>query len=147
MQNPGRKSGWKFLLDTLTESRARPTFSQGKIMKKSALIKLGIVYSACSLLAAGCALEARGPGGEVAVASEPGVVYADSAPPPLVDEPVAVAPGPDYVWIGGSWVWGGSRWNWDRGRWAAPPHGRAHWVPNHYAYRNGRHTFTKGHWR
>jgi hypothetical protein len=117
-------------------------------MKKSTLLKLkvGIATAACALIAVGCAVEARGPGGEVAVSSEPGVMYADGAPPPLVDEEVPVSPGADYVWIGGNWGWSGHRWDWERGRWAAPPHAGAHWQPNHYAYRNGRHTYTKGRW-
>ncbi|HUD48971.1 MAG TPA: YXWGXW repeat-containing protein [Candidatus Baltobacteraceae bacterium] len=116
-------------------------------MKKSILIKLGSVLSACSIFAAGCAVEARGPGGAVAVSTDPGVVYADSAPPPAPYEAVTVAPGPDFVWIGGSWVWGGSHWDWQRGRWAQPPHPGAHWVADHYAYRGGRHTFVRGGWR
>jgi hypothetical protein len=116
-------------------------------MKKSILMNFGIILSACSLLAAGCAVEATGPGGGVAVSTEPGVIYADSAPPPVIDDPMPLAPGPDYIWVGGNWVWGGSRWNWERGRWAAPPHQGARWVPNHYAYRGGRHTFVRGGWR
>lgn len=116
-------------------------------MKNTSLIKLGIILSACSVLAAGCAVEASGPGGAVAVSTEPGIVYADSAPPPLIGEPVTVAPGPDFVWIGGGWVWGGNRWAWEKGRWEHPPHPGAHWAAGHYAYRDGRHTFVRGRWR
>ncbi|HEY3853051.1 MAG TPA: hypothetical protein VGO67_01505 [Verrucomicrobiae bacterium] len=109
-------------------------------MNKSTLLKLkvGIATAACSLMAIGCAVEATGPDG--------GVVYADAAPPPIVDEAVPVSPGGDAVWIGGSWGWSGHRWDWEKGRWAAPPHAGAHWEPNHYAYKNGRHTYTKGRW-
>jgi hypothetical protein len=116
-------------------------------MKNDTFIRFGTILSLCSLLVAGCAVEARGPGAEVAVSTEPGVVYADAAPPPPLEEAVPVAPAPDFVWIGGSWVWGGGRWDWERGRWSRPPHAGAHWVPHHYAYRNGRHTFVRGGWR
>ncbi|HEY3912840.1 MAG TPA: hypothetical protein VGN61_00020 [Verrucomicrobiae bacterium] len=117
-------------------------------MKKAlTLLQLGAAVSICSLFAAGCAVEASGPGGTVAVSSEPGVVYADTAPPPPLDEVEPVSPGADYVWIGGSWIWGGGRWDWERGRWAMPPHPGAHWVAHHYEYRGGRHTFVRGGWR
>jgi hypothetical protein len=146
-QMPGVQIGFYRLLDSLTIRRRGPMFFQGNIMKKSNLIKLGIILSACSILAAGCAVEATGPGGAVAVSTDPGVLYADSAPPPIVDETVPIAPAPDYVWIGGGWVWGGNRWAWERGRWGRPPHPGARWVPHHYAYRNGHHTFVRGGWR
>src|ERR1700677_1185492 len=57
-------------------------------MKKSCLIKFGIVLSICSVLGTGCAVGVRGPGGEVAVSTDPGVVYADSEPPPAYAETV-----------------------------------------------------------
>jgi len=40
-------------------------------------------------------------------------------PAPLV-EPVYVAPGPDFVWVGGAWLWYGDRWVWHRGYWHRP---------------------------
>jgi hypothetical protein len=148
MQMPGVRIGVCGLLDSLTIRRRGRMFFAGNIMKKSNLLKLGlIILSACSVLAAGCAVEARGPGGAVAVSAEPGIVYADSAPPPVVNESVGIAPGPDFVWIGGSWVWGGNRWGWERGRWEHPPRPDARWVAHHYEYRNGRHTFVRGRWR
>jgi len=82
-------------------------------MKKSSLLKLGVFLSACSVLAAGCAVETPGPVDAVAVSTDSEVVYADSAPSPVIDDPVQ---GPDYSWIGGSWVWGGNRWDWERGQ-------------------------------
>jgi len=82
-------------------------------MKKSSLLKLGVILSACSVLAAGCAVEPRGPVDAVAVSADTEVDYADSATPPVIDDPV---PGPDYSWIDGSWVWGGNRWDWERGQ-------------------------------
>jgi len=116
-------------------------------MNTSSLAKFGIIVSTCSVLAAGCAVEATGPDGTVAVSTQPGVVYADAAPPPIIDEPVPVMPGPDFVWVGGGWVWSGNRWAWEKGRWQRPPHPGAHWIPHHYAYVNGRHTFVRGRWR
>ena len=116
-------------------------------MKRSNLVRIGTVLSACAVLAAGCEVGYRGPGGTAVVAAEPGVVYADTAPPAPVYEPVPIAPGPDFIWIGGSWVWGGGRWQWERGRWAQPPHPGAHWVAHHNEYRNGRHAFVRGGWR
>src|ERR1700677_4470514 len=110
-------------------------------MKKSCLIKFGIVLSICSVLGTGCAVGVRGPGGEVAVSTDPGVVYADSEPPPAYAETVPVAPGADFVWIGGAWVWGGGRWGWEGGRWERPPHAGMRFVPHRYEYRGGRRVF------
>jgi len=45
------------------------------------------------------------------------------APAPIV-EPVLVAPGPDYLWVGGAWVWFGDRWVWHHGYWHRPVHYR-----------------------
>jgi len=46
-------------------------------------------------------------------------VAAGNPPQPLV-EPVIVAPGPDYYWIGGGWVWFGDSWIWHHGYWHEP---------------------------
>jgi hypothetical protein len=52
-------------------------------------------------------------------------------PPPLV-EPVVVAPGPGYFWMGGTWLWFNGGWTWRHGYWRGPHryghygHGR-HW--------------------
>jgi hypothetical protein len=43
-------------------------------------------------------------------------------PPAPVIEPVIVAPGPDYVWVGGTWLWFGDRWLWRSGYWHRPLH-------------------------
>jgi hypothetical protein len=116
-------------------------------MKNSNIVKLMLVVSSSCLLAAGCAVEARGPGGEVAVSTAPDEVYAESAPPaPLVDVETPM-PGPGVVWIGGAWAWESGRWQWHGGRWDHPPRAGAHWVGSHYEYRGGRHVFVRGRWR
>jgi hypothetical protein len=35
----------------------------------------------------------------------------------MMVEPVLVAPGPGYIWIGGYWSWTGGRHVWSRGHW------------------------------
>ena len=50
------------------------------------------------------------------------------APPPPQTETVALAPGPDYVWVDGEWVWNGGTWVWIGGRWSLPPYRHAVWV-------------------
>ena len=50
-----------------------------------------------------------------------------STPPPMVVEPVVVAPGPDFMWVGGAWVWFGDRWVWHRGYWHRPLHAPRYW--------------------
>jgi WXXGXW repeat (2 copies) len=107
-------------------------------MKKINLFKTVLTLSSACLLAAGCAVEARGPGGEV---------YVDSAPPPAEVDIQTAIPGPGYVWIGGDWGWEGNRWVWHGGRWDRPPHAGARWVGGHYADRGGRHVYVRGGWR
>ena len=46
-------------------------------------------------------------------------VVGSPAPAPIV-EPVFVAPGPDYLWVGGAWLWYGDRWCWHPGYWHRP---------------------------
>ena len=43
-------------------------------------------------------------------------------PPAPLNEPVAVAPGPGYVWVAGAWVWLGDHWSWHHGYWYRPRH-------------------------
>lgn len=43
-----------------------------------------------------------------------------SAPPAPIYEPVVVAPGPDFIWVGGTWIWHGDRWAWHHGYWHRP---------------------------
>src|SRR5579862_127701 len=59
------------------------------------------------------------------------VVYESPPPPPPapVVEEVAVAPGPEYVWVPGYHRWSGREYVWVRGRYERRPHNRARWVP------------------
>jgi hypothetical protein len=107
-------------------------------MKKLTKFQLVWIASGFCLLATGCYVEGRGPAGEV---------YVASAPPALLVETEAPAPGPDFVWIGGDWFWEGGRWQWHGGHWARPPHPGAHFVANHYEFRGGRHVYVRGGWR
>ena len=47
-------------------------------------------------------------------------------PPAPLPEPLVVAPGPDYFWVGGAWVWSNHRWNWHHGYWYKPRHYHRH---------------------
>ena len=117
-------------------------------MNKIYLVKMGsLLCAAGALLAAGCSVGVEGPGGGAYASTTPGEIYVDGAPPPLIDEPVPVEPGPGYVWIGGNWDWDGGRWRWDHGRWDRPPERGMHWEPHHYAYARGHHVFRLGGWR
>jgi hypothetical protein len=89
-------------------------------------------------MAAGCAVEASGPGGEV---------YVDSEPPPLQVDVATPIPGPGYVWIGGEWGWEGGRWAWHGGHWDRPPHPGAHWAAGRFENRGGRRVYHRGGWR
>ncbi|HEY0887546.1 MAG TPA: hypothetical protein VGE20_19785 [Ramlibacter sp.] len=82
-----------------------------------------------------------------AVVVDPGgVIVAPVAPPPLVVEPVLVAPSPLHIWIGGYWSWHGGRHVWTRGHWAAPPPGHRHWVPRQWVPGPGGWHQRGGHW-
>ncbi|HEV2320015.1 MAG TPA: YXWGXW repeat-containing protein [Verrucomicrobiae bacterium] len=78
----------------------------------------------------------------------PATVVTSDQPPSAPDETVAVAPGPNYVWIGGEWQWNGVGWVWVGGRWAYPPWPGAIWVHG-YWYRGpfGGWRHAHGHWR
>ncbi len=102
---------------------------------KSASLPAAAVVSAVLLLAAGCAS-----------APPPGVVYVTDAPPPLRTEVIAVAPGPDFVWVPG---W----WNYDRvyvwvpGTWQRPPRVHAVWVAPRWTHTKRGWYKTDGHWK
>ena len=72
-------------------------------------------------------------------------VVAGPPPPPPV-QPVVLAPGPGYVWVGGEWLWNG-RWVWRAGYWSLPPYPHAVWVGGHWG--SGPHGWYRrpGHWR
>lgn len=86
------------------------------------------------------------PGYPVTVESGPGpVMIAPQAPPPMIVEPVLVAPAPGYIWIGGYWSWSGDRHVWTRGHWA-PPRPGYHWVPRRWSQGPGGWHQHGGHW-
>jgi hypothetical protein len=118
-------------------------------MNKFKIVKSLALLAAGGLLVAGCETRVYGPGGGVAVATEPAgaeVEVAGPPPAPMDDVVVGVAPGPDYIWVGGDWGWVGNRWAWHGGHWDRPPHAGAHWDRGHYEYRNGRHVYHRGGW-
>lgn len=66
---------------------------------------------------------------EIQTAEVAGVV---GSPPPVLQEEIVVAPGPEYVWVGGTWLWYGDRWVWHHGYWHRPRH-----HPYGYGYGRG----------
>ena len=116
-------------------------------MKKLSWSKLGLLLLAGTLLASGCVYRERvvyrQPVAPATVGSE---VVVTEAPPPLIEETIAVSPGPRFVWIGGNWVWR-NHWVWQRGHWERPPRAGVVWVPHRYEYRGGVHVFIRGGWR
>jgi len=53
-------------------------------------------------------------------------VIGTAAPTPQL-EPVVLAPGPDYLWVGGAWLWYGDRWIWHPGYWHQPLRPYGYW--------------------
>ena len=84
----------------------------------------------------GCVVRAY-PAGEVVV---------DEGPPPVREEIVGVAPGPDFIWIGGRWWRDHDRWAWEGGRWGSRPHAGAVWVGGRWDHRGGRYVWHEGRW-
>ncbi|HKF45592.1 MAG TPA: hypothetical protein VKG01_21065 [Thermoanaerobaculia bacterium] len=74
-------------------------------------------------------------------------VYVSIAPPPLVVETRAVAPGPTHVWVGGYHRWDGRAYVWVPGRWAVPPHAHGHWAAGHWGHNHHGYYWVEGHWR
>ncbi|HWI84257.1 YXWGXW repeat-containing protein [Ramlibacter sp.] len=99
-----------------------------------------------SLALAGCVVAPVPPAG--VVYTDPGAaIVAPLAPPPLIVEPMLVAPGPGYIWIGGYWSWSGGHHVWTHGRWAAPPRHGQQWVPRRWERGPGGWHQRGGHWR
>jgi outer membrane lipoprotein SlyB len=69
------------------------------------------------------------------------------APPGAPVETVAVAPGPDYVWVGGEYVWQGGGWIWVGGHWMVPPHPHAVWVVGRSWHDGYGWHHERGYWR
>ena len=67
-------------------------------------------------------------------------------PPPRLQEPMPVAPGPAHVWIGGYWAWHLGRHVWVAGRWALPPPGQ-YWVPGYWGRHGPGWRWHGGYWR
>ena len=103
---------------------------------------LAVGSLALLLSAVGCYVAPVGVGVE-------GEYVVEGPPPPVQEEVVVEAPGPEFVWIGGYWDWdlGVRHYVWRGGRWERPPHAQARWVAPHYEFRGGRHYFVRGHWR
>jgi len=80
-----------------------------------------------------------------------GVYYAGVAvgppPPPPVYGPVAVAPGPGFIWINGWYDLVGGRWVWHPGYWARPPHPGYVWVEPHWEHRGNGWVRHGGRWQ
>ena len=117
---------------------------------KAKLLQSIALASVTALCVTACDVYVRSPEAQVAV---PGPVVGAEVdvtgppPPPPVDVDIGVAPGPDFVVVPGAYAWVGGRWEWQRAHWDRPPHAGAHWVANHYEYRNGRHVFVRGGWK
>ena len=117
-------------------------------MKKSVLIKLGLIAATGGVLLTGCAHRER-----VVYQSStttPTVerrVVVTAAPPPAVVEERVVGPGPEYVWIDGYWEWNGGRWVWRKGHWVRPPHHGGTWVSPRYERHDGGYYYYHGYWR
>jgi outer membrane lipoprotein SlyB len=83
-------------------------------------------------------------GGTSEVTSSTTVV--SESPPPAPVETIAVAPGPDYVWINGEWIWNG-RWVWAGGHWGYAPYPHAVWVAGYWSRGPYGWHHEPGHWR
>jgi uncharacterized protein YcfJ len=84
-------------------------------------------------------------GGTSEVAPATTTVVSEPPPPAPVD-PVAAAPGPDYVWIDGEWLWNGG-WVWVGGHWGYPPYPHAVWVHGYWNHGPYGWRRTPGRWR
>ena len=116
-------------------------------MRSTNTLKISMLILGCAvgLAALGCYVSAAVPVGPVGYGAE---FEVEGPPPPLQEEVVVTAPGPDFVWIGGYWDWdvGVRHYVWRSGRWDHPPHPEAHWIAPHYEFRGGHHYYHPGHW-
>ena len=81
------------------------------------------------------------------LAPPPGVVYVRTAPPPPRTEYLAVAPGPDFVWIRGYYRWEGNDYVWVPGHYERRPRARSRWVAGHWRHSRHGWYWIDGHWR
>lgn len=76
-----------------------------------------------------------------------GYVVAPTAPPPVYQEVVPVAPFADAIWIAGFWGWLGGRYVWNGGHWDHHRPGY-HWEPHRWVpHGNGGWRMEGGRWR
>lgn len=73
------------------------------------------------------------------------VAVVQTAPPPPPVEPVVVAPGPGYVWVGGEWVWSGG-WYWRAGYWDVPAYPGGIWIGGYWGRGPRGWEYHGGHW-
>jgi outer membrane lipoprotein SlyB len=73
------------------------------------------------------------------------VATVETAPPPAPVEPMLVAPGPGYVWVGGEWVWNGN-WYWRAGYWDVPLYPGYIWVGGYWGHGPRGYIYHGGHW-
>ncbi len=79
-------------------------------------------------------------------AYEVGVGYG-APPPPIIEGPYGVAPGPDYIWTPGFYDWEGGRWAWRHGEWRRRPHPEDRWVAPHYERHRRGYVYHEGGWQ
>jgi hypothetical protein len=101
------------------------------------LRSVGLTVVLAATMAAGCG----------AVVTSRGRVYVRVAPPPIVVETRAPAPGPGYVWIEGHHQWEGRAYAWVPGRYERAPRERAVWVPGHWSKDRHGWYWVEGRWR
>jgi hypothetical protein len=74
-----------------------------------------------------------------------GVSY--GPPAPLVEGPIGVAPGPDYIWTPGFYDWYGGAWVWRQGEWRHRPHAEDRWVAPHGEQHGRGYVYHSGGWQ
>ena len=77
----------------------------------------------------------------------PGTVYVAAGPPAAQVEVLAVAPGPEYVWIPGYHRWDGVHYVWVGGTWERRPHANASWQPGTWRHHTQGWYWTEGRWK
>lgn len=119
----------------------RPVARRGLL---GAALALPALLAGCYVVPIG-APHGRGPGGGRGGGHDDGGAWVQVPPPAPRYEPIPVAPGPGYLWIGGYWSWQVNRHVWIGGRWALPPAGHV-WVPHRWD--RGRRGWSErpGHW-
>jgi len=68
-------------------------------------------------------------------------------PAPLVEGPIGVAPGADYIWTPGYYDWDGGAWAWRGGSWRRRPHPEDRWVSPHWEHHGHGYRYHAGGWQ